>query len=126
MNQFDKEFAPESVDEQIEQLLLQDRVQEDKATSQARMVHDLQDVYAEEEVLAHVWNSLVEHMENKNNIHRQDVQDEQAEQPQTAPLEWDHSIKPIRSARYSRFSLVAAVLLAALVVGSMVGVLTFL
>jgi outer membrane protein assembly factor BamB len=126
MNQYDKEFAPESVDEQVEQLLLQDRVQVDKATPQARMVRDLQDVYAEEEALAHVWNSLVEYMENKNDMFQQDIQDEQAEQPETAPLEGYPSIKPIRPARYSRFSLVAAVLLASLVVGSMVWVLTFL
>lgn len=126
MNQYDKEFAPESVDEQIEQLLLQDRVQVDKATPQVRIVRDLQDAYAEEEVLAHVWNNLVEQIENKSNMHQQDVQDEQAEPQQIAHLERNHSIKPIRKIRYSRFSLVAAVLLAALVVGSMVWVLTFL
>jgi outer membrane protein assembly factor BamB len=126
MNQYDNDFAPESVDEQVEQLLSEDRRQADKVIPQARMVHDLQNIYKEEEVLAHVWNGLVEHMENKNARMLQAVQNEQPGQTQIANFERRHSIKPVNQSRYSRLSLVAAVLMAALVVGSMVWVLTFL
>lgn len=126
MKQYDKDFVPESVDEQIEQLLSRSGVQLDKATPQERMVHDLQDVYTEEEVLAHVWNSLVEHMENKNNMQQQDLQNEQSEQQRSGNVERSHSLKPLKQTRYPHLNLVAAVLLAALVVGSMVWVLTFL
>jgi outer membrane protein assembly factor BamB len=125
MNQYDKEFAPESVDEQIEQLLLRNRVQADEATPQARLVRDLQDAYTEEEVLAHVWNSLVEHIENKNSIPQQNILDGQSESPQISNLANYRSTKPGKRAIISPLSLVAASLLAALVVGSLVWVVTF-
>jgi outer membrane protein assembly factor BamB len=121
MNENDIKFTPESVDEQVEQLLSQTGVHSNVAAPQARMVRDLQDAYDDEEILAHVWSDLVEHIESKSS--QRDILERQAE-PQIVHFEETRPAKPFQRTWLAHMSLIAAVLVTALVVGSMLGILT--
>jgi len=116
MDKYSEQFSAEQVDEQIERLSLQASFLPD-----ARFVHDLRDLYEEEEdarSLGRVWERLNSSLAAHDNGMPAGSEESQVlnEKQAVLPL---HK-QPRRS---SRFTLVAAVLIMALLVGSLIGVL---
>ena len=62
MNHRDESFSPETVDEQIDQLLQAPQQHGQANNSSVQMVHMLQDVYSEDPRLQKVWERLAEHL----------------------------------------------------------------
>jgi hypothetical protein len=62
MNSRDESFSPETVDEQIDQLLRTPRQQEPENSSPAQMVHMLQGIYEGDPRLQRVWERLADHL----------------------------------------------------------------
>ena len=62
MNSRDESFSPETVDEQIDQLLRTPQQQEPANSSPTQMVHMLQGIYEEDPRLQRVWERLADHL----------------------------------------------------------------
>lgn len=116
-------FFPETVDEQVDQLA---RTPLRQQFPNASLVHDLRDVYAESEeaqMLASVWEHLVEHIEENEAQPQPGVE---KKQPLNTKIlhhgRFSHMQQhplPLKQHPARRWSLVAAILFAVLLVGGM-------
>lgn len=121
-------FFPETVDEQVDQLA---SFPLHEQFSDSSLIHDLRDVYTESEeaqMLASVWERLVEHIEESEAQYQPGAK---KRQPQNAKILHRGRIQYMQQQTFHRqqssarrWSLIAAILCAALLVGSMAWVFT--
>jgi WD40 repeat protein len=141
MNQQDESFSPETVDEQIDHLLQTQQQNEQANISSAQMVHLLQGVYEEDPRLQRVWERLADHIPMTHSIRdsqeNHPLTDEKYSQtlsstnvrfPQVKAVGMQTQTRlSLRSHKWGSFQrsleLLVAVLIVALLVGSLVTVL---
>ena len=141
MNSRDESFSPETVDEQIEQLLRAPQWQEPGNTSPAQMVHMLSGIYEEDPRLQRVWERLADHLPAARSAGEQEEKQPLVDErfPQTSsstivrfPQEKVGGMQTQtrlsvqshkRGSLQQSLGLLVAVLIMALLVGSLVAVL---
>jgi Tol biopolymer transport system component len=143
MNHRDEPFSPENVDEQIDQFLQKPQQQEQANISPAQMVHMLQDIYEEDPRLQRVWERLADHLPTTHLTgemgEKQPLTDERFSQTSSPTIVRFPQEKVVGMQTQTRISvrshkrgslqrslgLLVAVLIMALLVGSLVAVLQF-
>jgi WD40 repeat protein len=141
MNQRDESFSPETVDEQIDHLLQAPQQPEQTNISSVQMVHLVQGVYEEDPRLQRVWERLAGHLPMTHSIgepqENQPLTGERFSQTSTSTIVKFPQVKGVgmqtrtrlslRSHKWGSFQrsleLLVAVLIMALLVGSLVTVL---
>ncbi len=127
MENRDEQFTPEAVDEQVDRL---SHEQYGSMTPGARLVHDLYGVYDDERTLAHVWERLRNHADGVPAGSAADSATTAHVAPgvQRSQRGRNRFMEEVsvsqRRTGMQRLGMVAAVLFAAILVGSMLWVLT--
>src|SRR5712692_2080389 len=126
MNNHEAPFTPEFIDEQVEQLASISNPM--STTPRARLVHDLQHVCLEYvETRDRVWTRLASHVADHTIASQPDTANKQSTRPELVYNAREHQMPlhlkpPTRAA--SRLTQISAVLIVALLVGSMLWVFT--
>lgn len=130
MSRNDELFTPESLDEQLD-ILSQSTPEQLPSSTNSNLIHDLQQVYAseteEEIMLEEVWGRLVNYLEQpEHGQQSQRIDEVSAIQPRDAEMERTHTHDVLTHQHpiARRFMPLVAVLVVALIVGSMAWVFT--